>query len=432
MNIAITQEFSKALDILEKTNENIFITGQAGTGKSTLLREFVETTQKKYVILAPTGVAALNVGGQTIHSFFRIKPGKIDIPNLKKDFRTKLFGSLDTVIIDEISMVRSDLMHAVDTLLRKNRNKPDEPFGGVQMVFFGDLLQLPPVTRDEEKRYIIDTYGGEQFYDAPVFKSLGYHFVELTQIFRQSESEVKFKELLGKIRTNTVSDEDMITLNSRLKSRVGEPDFATFLTSRRNIAASINQQKLEQIKGREYSFTGKLKGKYAKFVDLESSQLENKLPAPYNLKLRVGAQIMMLRNDPSNRWVNGTICKVADIQDGDIYVEIDGEEHIVTPESWKEVSFEHNRETNQIEEKVTAEFIQFPIQLAYAITIHKSQGKTFDNIIIDVGKGAFAHGQVYVALSRCRTFNGVVLNSPIQKSDIFINPSVADYYKKMR
>jgi len=432
MNIKLTKEFKKALDILEDTNDSVFITGKAGTGKSTLLREFTSKTEKQFVVVAPTGIAALNVNGQTIHSFFRFKPVKFDPENLKADYRKDLFEELDTLIIDEVSMVRSDLMHGIDLALRKNRNRPTEPFGGVQMVFVGDLYQLPPVMRRDEKDAIYEKYGGEQFFDAPVFKDYGYHFVELTQIFRQDESEVRFKKLLDDIRINKITDEDITLLNSRHRSKVNVPQTATFLTSLRRTAANINKKKLDELTTKEYMFEGELTGKYEKFADMDEEKLDAKLPAPYRLILKEGAQVMMLRNDSQYRWVNGSIGTITKIEGDEIYIQIGGSDFLVEPETWQEVKFEHNKKTENIESKTAAEFVQYPMQLAYAITIHKSQGKTFDNVIIDVGYGAFAHGQVYVALSRCRSLDGVVLNTTIGRKDIIINSKVANYYSKMR
>lgn len=426
----LTDEFKEILDLLKNTNESIFITGKAGTGKSSLLKHFIKNTNKKLVILAPTGIAALNVSGQTIHSFFRFPPSIITPNKIEPDYvRAELFKNLQMVIIDEISMVRADLMNGIDVALRKNRNRLDEPFGGVQMVFIGDLFQLPPVVMETDREYILKTYGGQYFFDATVFKTYKYHFKELTTIFRQSNEQPEFKTMLNNIRNNEAQFDDMALLNSRHKDNAGEQENSIFLTTRRNIARNINNDKLENLPGEKFTFTGTLSGKYIKLKEEAEEKLDDKLPAPYKLELKKDAQIMMLKNDGGKRWVNGSIGKVDKLEENSITVKINGNKYKIEKESWNEVEYVLNKETKEIEERIIAGFSQFPLQLSYAMTIHKSQGKTFDKITVDVGTGAFAHGQIYVALSRCRTIEGIILNNPIRNNDIIVDPRVIEFYK---
>jgi ATP-dependent DNA helicase PIF1 len=426
----LTDEFKDILDLLQNTNQSLFITGKAGTGKSSLLKHFIKNTNKKNVILAPTGIAALNVGGQTIHSFFRFPPSIINSSQIEPDYvRAELFKNLEMVIIDEISMVRADLMNGIDVALRKNRNKLNEPFGGVQMVFIGDLFQLPPVLMDKNKTYISNTYGGLYFFDATVFKTFKYQFKELTQNFRQSTAQEEFITMLNNIRDNQVKFEDMALLNSRHKENVGEQENSIFLTTRRNIAKNINNDKLENLQGEKFTYIGTLMGEYLQLKDDAEEKLDDKLPAPYKLELKKDAQIMMLKNDAGKRWVNGSVGKVEKLEPDAIMVNIAGNKYKVEKESWSEVEYVLNKETKEIEEKIVAGFTQFPLQLSYAMTIHKSQGKTFDRITVDVGAGAFAHGQVYVALSRCTTLEGIILNNPIKNNDIIVDPRVIEYYR---
>ncbi|WP_346863881.1 DEAD/DEAH box helicase [uncultured Draconibacterium sp.] len=427
----LTDEFKEIINILKNTNDSVFITGKAGTGKSSLLNHFIKKTNKNYVVLAPTGIAALNVSGQTIHSFFRFPPKLITAESIQPDYvRAELFRKLEMVIIDEISMVRSDLMNGIDIALRKNRNRMNEPFGGVQMVLIGDLFQLPPVLTSTDRNTILSKYSGQYFFDAPVFEQFSYHFKQLTKIFRQSEAEEEFKKLLNNVRRNKVQFEDMALLNSRHKDNAGELANSIFLTTRRNIARNINKEKLESLVGQEFVFKGDLYGKYVKLRDKSEEDLENKLPAPYMLKLKKNAQIMMLKNDPGKRWVNGSIGNIERIDSQKIVVNINGRKHNVEKESWNEVEYVLNNETGEFEEKNIAGFTQYPMQLSYAMTIHKSQGKTFDKITVDVGTGAFAHGQVYVALSRCKSLSGIILNNPIGDNDIIVDPRVVKFYDR--
>lgn len=429
--LILTDEFKEIIDILNNTSDSVFITGKAGTGKSSLLNHFIRKTNKKYIVLAPTGIAALNVSGQTIHSFFRFKPNIIDPTDIQPDYvRAELFRKLEMVIIDEISMVRSDLMNGVDIALRKNRNRLNEPFGGVQMVLIGDLFQLPPVLTPNDRDKILTKYSGQYFFDAPVFSDFNYHFKQLTKIFRQSEEEEEFKKLLNNVRSNKVQFDDMALLNSRHKDNAGEQENSIFLTTRRDIARNINKEKLESLAGEEYIFNGELLGKYIQLRDKSEEDLENKLPAPYKLKLKKNAQIMMLKNDSGKRWVNGSIGKIEKLDHEKIEVNINGLKYQVEKENWKEVEYVLNKETGEFDEKIIASFTQYPIQLSYAMTIHKSQGKTFDKITVDVGTGAFAHGQVYVALSRCKSLSGIILNNPIRNNDIIVDPRVVDFYDK--
>lgn len=442
----LTEEFKEILNILEKTNESIFVSGKAGTGKSTLLKYFTSNTNKKYAVLAPTGIAAMNVRGQTIHSFFKFSPKLIAPESIQPDFvRNALFKGLQTLIIDEVSMVNANLMEAIDKSLRANRNQPNIPFGGVQMVFIGDLFQLPPVIKNDVQEYFRSVYGGIYFFDSPTLKTgFKYHKKELTHIFRQKDEN--FKLILNRIRINDATFEDFVALNSRHRDNIGDNNSSVFLTTTNINVKKINKINLEELRSKEHTYqailTGKLKEDFDKIkirldkreiteVEFED-QIETKFPTNVFLKLKVGAQIMMIKNDSLKRWVNGSVGKISKLELNDIWVNLDGKTHKLEQEKWEEITYQFDPQKQQIKEFIKGRFTQYPLKLAWAITIHKSQGKTFDKIVIDMGGGAFSHGQTYVALSRCTTLEGIVLNREIKSTDIIVDKRVIDYYKSFK
>ena len=424
-DIEINPQFKKALDLLEGTESNVFITGKAGTGKSTLLDHFRKITQKKVVVLAPTGVAALNVGGETVHSFFRFKPN-VTLKKIKK-LRTKknypnIYKELDTIIIDEVSMVRSDLLDCVDRFMRLNGKEKDKPFGGAQMAFIGDLYQLPPVVTSHEKEIFRSHYKSQYFFDSKVFAEFRMEFVELEKVYRQKDPV--FVEVLNAFRNNTVLDEHIELMNSRVKHVTGpEKDFQLYLTTTNAMAEEINIRKLEESGGRETEFEADLSGE----ID------EKSMPTGKRLRLKENAQVMLLNNDTYGRWVNGSIGKITSIGKNSIVVQFeDGREEIVAPHTWEIFHYSYDAGKGTIQSDVVGDFVQLPVKLAWAITIHKSQGLTFDDVIIDVGRGTFAHGQLYVALSRCRTLNGIILAKPVKKQHVIMDRRVMDFVTKFQ
>jgi len=425
--IDLNEQFRRALDVLEHTGKSIFITGRAGTGKSTLLSYFRQTTKKKMAVLAPTGVAALNVSGQTIHSFFKFKPG-ITPDRIKKLRSAKdnesIYHKLDVIVIDEISMVRADLLDCVDRFLRLNGPAANKPFGGVQMAFIGDLYQLPPVVTSGEKAVFQSLYSTPYFHGARVFSSFEMEFVELEQIYRQHDRQ--FIALLNAIRNNSVTVKGLDLLNRRYQPEFEPPpdDFYVYLTTTNRLAEEINGKRLAEMKGRLYTFTGSIEGDFG----------QEYLPTAIDLQVRVGAQIMMLNNDTEGRWVNGSIGKITGITQNrkgeDIIVAklTDSEEVEITPFIWE--IFRFFVEAGELHSEVIGTFKQYPLMLAWAVTIHKGQGKTFDRVIIDIGKGTFAHGQMYVALSRCTTLGGIILKKTALKKHIWTNYQVMDFLTK--
>lgn len=418
--IEINEQFKKALDLMENTRKNVFITGKAGTGKSTLLDYYRNVTRKKIVVLAPTGVAALNVQGETIHSFFGFKPGII-VQKVKKlsAKKTRIFKELDAIIIDEISMVRADLLDCVNRFLRLNAKKSKEAFGGIQMIFIGDLYQLPPVVTGKEKEIFKLHYKSQYFFDAAVFMDFSMEFIELEKIYRQKDQA--FINLLNAIRNNSITEEGLSMLNKRVGAGFSSDSakgYTVCLTTTNQTAAEINSGRLESLKAEVYTYNAGIDGDFKEYS----------YPTDNDLRVCVGAQVMLLNNDAQKRWVNGSIGEISGIKFNSekgadsIFVRLsDGNTIEVLPYTWEIFHFSFNENTYAIESETIGSFTQYPIKLAWAITIHKSQGKTFDRVIIDMGRGAFAHGQTYVALSRCVSFEGIILIKPIKKSDIFMD-----------
>ena len=423
--IDINSQFQKALDIIE-SGKSIFITGRAGTGKSTLLSYFREQSQKKVVVLAPTGVAAVNVGGQTIHSFFGFLPN-ITLQKVKKkysdDNEKNIYKKLETLVIDEISMVRADLLDCVDKFLRLNGPDTEKPFGGIQMVFIGDLYQLPPVVSRDERELFKTLYESPYFFSSQVFSRCDMAFVELEKIYRQKDNA--FIEILNSIRNRSCTAENLAELNTRHQAdfEPNKGDFYISLTSTNALADEINKEKQEKIKNKLWHFPSQIEGEIGKEY----------YPAPTKLELKVDAQVMLLNNDSFGRWINGTIGKIVDIysQDGEevISVELEGGKVVdVEPHTWE--IFKFSLENGQIVSSVVGKFTQYPLRLAFAITIHKSQGKTFEKVIIDIGRGTFAHGQMYVALSRCTSMKGLVLRQEIRPVHIRLDYAVIKFLTK--
>lgn len=437
-----TSQFKEALRFMEKTNDHVLITGRAGTGKSTLLNYFREHTKKKVVVLAPTGVAAVNVNGQTIHSFFGFFPD-VTVEKVRKlnPRKKEIYKKLETIVIDEISMVRADLLDCIDIFLRKWGKEKGMAFGGVQMVFIGDLYQLPPVVSGAERSIFIDRYESPYFFSSDVMnqkqqamfvENFSFYFIELEKIYRQKED--RFIALLNAVRNNTVTDESIIDINRRCIPDF-QPDISEHyitLTTTNAMAEIENDKKLSLLRGKAFQFHARMSGMVEKQM----------YPADLLLTIKKGAQVMMLNNDSLGRWINGTIGIVRDIMPADeddpayVIVELEnGEDVEVGTHHWDMYKFSYNRKVREIISETVGSFEQYPMRLAWAVTIHKAQGKTFDRVIVDMGRGAFATGQTYVALSRCTSLEGLVLRKPVKKSDVRIDYNIVRFvtgchYKK--
>ena len=407
-------EFRKALETMEGTSRNLLLTGRAGTGKSTLLRYFRDHTKKNAAVLAPTGVAALNVEGETIHSFFRFRTD-VTPEKVKRARDRDLYAKLDAIVIDEVSMVRADLMDCIDAFLRLNGRKPGKPFGGVQVILIGDLYQLPPIVTSSDREAFRSRYPSPFFFDARSYAGLDCGFIELQKVYRQHDQG--FIAVLNAIRNNIITPEHMAILNGRVCPDYEPPpdERVVCLTPFNKAADEINARRLAALPGKESVFRADTSGKAE----------EKSLPAPLELAVKPGAQVMMVNNDSMGRWVNGTLARVTRIvrhggEPDEIAVELgDGPTARVGPHTWKMFRYVWNRAEKRLDTEPVGSYTQYPMRLAWAVTIHKAQGKTFDKVVVDMGRGAFAAGQTYVALSRCTTLEGLVLKRPLGKRDVF-------------
>ena len=427
------KEFQDALQLITHTRQSVFLTGKAGTGKSTFLKYICNHTKKKYVVLAPTGIAAINAGGVTLHSFFKLpfRPMLPDDPDLSLSHgrifeffkypkeKRKIIAEVDLIIIDEISMVRADIIDCVDRILRVYSGNMRLPFGGKQLLFVGDVFQLEPVVPSDQKEILSLFYASPFFFSARVFKDINLVPIELQKVYRQTDSV--FINILDRIRNNAARKQELDTLNGRYFPSF-EPqneDMYITLATRRDQVDFINEKKLAELPGEEYVSVGKIEGDFP----------ESSLPTQLNLSIKEQAQVIFIDNDYERRWVNGTIGMVSGItENGTVYVLLEsGVEHLVEPTSWRNYKYKYNEKEKRIEEEIVGTFEQLPIRLAWAITVHKSQGLTFSRVVVDLTGGVFAGGQTYVALSRCTSLEGLVLKSKISSRDIFIRKEIVEF-----
>ncbi len=421
--MALSQEQQAVFDRIETTLDHIFVTGRAGTGKSTLLQYLAENSSKQLVVCAPTGVAALNVGGQTIHSLFRLPIGVIaDHDIVQSDELRRLLGAIETLVIDEVSMVNADLLDAIDRSLRLARGRKTEPFGGVQLVLFGDPYQLAPVPGEgDERAYFSDHYRSMWFFDARVWDETDLTIYELGTIHRQSDRE--FTWMLNAVRHGQVTAEIAGRLNE-MGARPAPEDGTITLASTNGTVTRINATQLARLPGRALTARAEISGEFG----------GRAYPADESLELKVGARVMFLRNDTpwdgsSPRWVNGSIGTVDKI-DATVWVDVDGTRHEVKPVVWEKFRYSYSPLTKSLRKDVVAEFTQFPLRLAWAVTIHKSQGKSYDAAIVDLGPRSFAPGQTYVALSRLTALEGLYLTRPLRPSDIIVDENVVRFMSR--
>lgn len=420
-------EFKQVETLLNFTGASVFMTGKAGTGKSTFLKHITRTTRKKYVVLAPTGIAAVNAGGQTLHSFFHIplKPLLSDDPEFEESRLSKrmkytrrfikMLRNLELIIIDEISMVRADIIDFIDKILR-HYCKKDLPFGGKQLLMVGDVFQLEPVVTAQTREILRREYSGFYFFCAKVFSQIELVPIELRKVYRQNNPA--FIQMLDRVRIGRPTQADLASINSRVGKTTDEKAITMTIATRREIVDYINESHLDAIKAKAYTFKAEVEGDFP----------ESSFPTDKELTLKKGAQIVFIRNDQEHRWVNGTIGTVADISASSLKVtDENGETFLLEPETWNNVEFSYDEKDKSVIENVKGSFRQFPVKLAWALTIHKSQGLTFNNIIIDVGPGAFTGGQSYVALSRCTSLEGITMASPIRSSDIYVSQDVLNF-----
>lgn len=430
-NIDMTNpEFQRVWQLIRHTSSPVFMTGRAGTGKSTFLKYITRKTTKKHVVLAPTGIAAVNAGGVTMHSFFKIpfKPllpddPEFQIQRIRKRLKynkqhIKLIKELELIIIDEISMVRADILDFVDKVLRVYSGNMRAPFGGKQLLLVGDIFQLEPVVTADMRDMLRIYYPNSYFFSARVFREMTLVQIELQKVYRQQN--VDFIAMLDRFRVGAPTKTDIDQLNTRVNSAasMSPGDFVMTLATRRDIVDSINDAHLSQLKSKPIVYLGEIKGDFP----------ESSLPSPKELELKVGAQVVFIRNDRDKRWVNGTVAKVYSATPDKLEVELEnGDRHVVEREIWENIIYKFNEKNKTVDEKLIGTYTQYPLRLAWALTIHKSQGLTFNKVIIDVGRGAFSGGQTYVALSRSTSLEGITLQSPVSERDVFVSPSITEF-----